>query len=750
MRSYTEATFSLLDVDSGKDLAPLVSSSKHPSSFLGGGGRGSWGTGVGASAPASAVARGSSFGGGVAVAGDSMLTDRKRLRSALDTLPNPSETEDQLQELRLLRQRDAESHAVERSNLTSKVEKLERQLKFMEAEEDALRKKATEKETSFVAERLSMEEAATKLRQTVRSLRDENTELKNSLDDATTMCQWLQKQVDSKALAVDDSRSALRTQLERLQRELTEASAKASQVPLLEEQLAQLRADTASIRGGSTEDASALSREITQLREQLSLSSRHERAAKEELGELKSQQRKVAMLEAQLATAQEKAAHNEESMRQVAVLQVKVDELMQERTRVIDAVRQVATRADASSSSRSLEKDVLEFIRFLQDAKLQLLNEKGQVETKLAVATRAGDVAERHAQQLEGQLLTLKQEHHELRSANMRLQSRCSELEKGVAGLRHVTSTYEAEEKMLTERAGSTPGPAVLTTPSKGKEAMVTYLEASLKTANDRIAALEAEAATMTASSIVAELRAKLDATVTQLEVKTKEAAKMTALVEKLESENAKLTNQVARGDFNPATTKVLRLAWNPLDAKKVETEEDLAAKVTILEDEVKRLRTQLFTVTSAGGAAPGTEVGASSSATGPPAVATPSAAGIAPSGMVPEADVEKKLQRFKEIFKKKVATFKEAVYLLTGYKLDLRENGASRPTDIELKSVYAESSEDCIRFQLIDGRLDLIETEFVKGLSGSILPYLTTFHSIPAFLATVTLDLFGRTTQAM
>jgi hypothetical protein len=45
----------------------------------------------------------------------------------------------------------------------------------------------------------------------------------------------------------------------------------------------------------------------------------------------------------------------------------------------------------------------------------------------------------------EGQLLTLKQEHHELRSANLRLQSRCSELEKGVAGLRHVTSTYEAE-----------------------------------------------------------------------------------------------------------------------------------------------------------------------------------------------------------------------------------------------------------------------------------------------------------------
>jgi hypothetical protein len=36
----------------------------------------------------------------------------------------------------------------------------------------------------------------------------------------------------------------------------------------------------------------------------------------------------------------------------------------------------------------------------------------------------------------------------------------------------------------------------------------------------------------------------------------------MTALVEKLEIENAKLISQVARGDFNPATTKVFAFVW--------------------------------------------------------------------------------------------------------------------------------------------------------------------------------------------
>ena len=42
----------------------------------------------------------------------------------------------------------------------------------------------------------------------------------------------------------------------------------------------------------------------------------------------------------------------------------------------------------------------------------------------------------------------------------------------------------------------------------------------------------------------------------------------------------------------------------------------------------------------------------------------------VAPPGMVTEADCDHKVQRFKEVFRKKVAKFKEAINLLTGYKV--------------------------------------------------------------------------------
>ncbi len=58
--------------------------------------------------------------------------------------------------------------------------------------------------------------------------------------------------------------------------------------------------------------------------------------------------------------------------------------------RVVEAVRtNVTGRALASCS---LEKEVLNLVGFLQDHKMRLMEEKGAVETKLAVATRSLEV----------------------------------------------------------------------------------------------------------------------------------------------------------------------------------------------------------------------------------------------------------------------------------------------------------------------------------------------------------------------
>ena len=73
--------------------------------------------------------------------------------------------------------------------------------------------------------------------------------------------------------------------------------------------------------------------------------------------------------------------------------------------------------------------------------------------------------------------------------------------------------------------------------------------------------------------------------------------------------------------------------------------------KVKLLEEEVKRLRMQLC-----GLANDGSEGGA--------------AATVAPPGMMTDADCALRIQRFKEVFQRKVSRFKEAVYLLTGFKV--------------------------------------------------------------------------------
>jgi mitotic spindle assembly checkpoint protein MAD1 len=59
---------------------------------------------------------------------------------------------------------------------------------------------------------------------------------------------------------------------------------------------------------------------------------------------------------------------------------------------------------------------------------------------------------------------------------------------------------------------------------------------------------------------------------------------------------------------------------------------------------------------------------------------------------------------RLKEIFKEKIQSYREAVYLLTGYKMELYTEDPGNPSSlprIRLRSMYAESPDDCLIFQV-------------------------------------------------
>ena len=111
--------------------------------------------------------------------------------------------------------------------------------------------------------------------------------------------------------------------------------------------------------------------------------------------------------------------------------------------------------------------------------------------------------------------------------------------------------------------------------------------------------------------------------------------------------------------------------------------------------------------------------------------------------------DPNKMNQRLKELFKERITCLREAVYLLTGFKIDLYSadaNNGSHPR-LRLRSMYAEDPDDSIVFQWKGEALELIETPFVDRLDPRLLSILRGTNSIPAFLSNTTLELFEKQT---
>jgi hypothetical protein len=105
------------------------------------------------------------------------------------------------------------------------------------------------------------------------------------------------------------------------------------------------------------------------------------------------------------------------------------------------------------------------------------------------------------------------------------------------------------------------------------------------------------------------------------------------------------------------------------------------------------------------------------------------------------------RLTRLKEMFKELISSFREAVYLLTGYKIDLYAATNGGYPRLRLRSMYAEDPDDSLLFQWRDNALELMETPFATKLDQKLFDYLSTCNSVPAFLSNVTMDLFDNQT---
>ncbi|EDV27400.1 uncharacterized protein TRIADDRAFT_63616 [Trichoplax adhaerens] len=103
-------------------------------------------------------------------------------------------------------------------------------------------------------------------------------------------------------------------------------------------------------------------------------------------------------------------------------------------------------------------------------------------------------------------------------------------------------------------------------------------------------------------------------------------------------------------------------------------------------------------------------------------------------------ANAEKFNQRLKEIVREKIKVFREACYILTGYRID--DIGENR---YKLQSIYAEHPGDYLIFSIATGgKVNLLETDFLNTIADLLDKYVSAYNAIPALLSAVTMQLFN------
>ena len=203
------------------------------------------------------------------------------------------------------------------------------------------------------------------------------------------------------------------------------------------------------------------------------------------------------------------------------------------------------------------------------------------------------------------------------------------------------------------------------------------------------------------------------------------------------------------KGSYNSEMTRVLHFKSNPLtEAMKEKYQNEIASLKRQLEDAEESLRSSASVEATA--------------SPGPSRVRGSTGSAGVVSGKKEEAisslDAQKLHKRLKERFKEQIGLFREGVYLITGFKIDMAFSDSDCPR-FKVRSIYGEREEDHLMFQWPrkgkdqseseSSSLDLMTTDMARlFMNGPSAIYMTKFDSVPAFMASLTLSLFEKQTM--
>ncbi|CAM9443791.1 unnamed protein product [Phaeothamnion confervicola] len=388
--------------------------------------------------------------------------------------------------------------------------------------------------------------------------------------------------------------------------------------------------------------------------------------------------------------------------------------------------------AGPASARKASPLDVMLLLRRKQEAALRLRRRAADAEQRCSRAERQLESATASASVATAKLAQAEGEATAARAAAARAAAAQEVARRDAADLRALVASYERDPKEAARTGsfaaggGGTDGGAA----SRCRQSAI---------AGQRPSAAEAEAV-----AEVSARAAKLERRLREVESESKKVAQR---LEQTEQELVAAERRAARGDYDPAITKVLHFSDNPsVRAAQKRSKDRMTAELAKLRDEVAMLRAQLKAALAA-------DSGSQSAA------AAAAAAVQAQEGV----DQDKLNQRLKAMFRERIQCYRESVYLLTGFKVDITTDGGDGfggngaggrvpPPQLKLRSMYAESADDYLLFEAANGRtlaggLRLMQSPLAMSLEDKIDVYLNTLDSIPAFLSSVTLDLFDRST---
>ncbi|KAM6156009.1 mitotic spindle assembly checkpoint protein MAD1 [Rhynchocyon petersi] len=458
------------------------------------------------------------------------------------------------------------------------------------------------------------------------------------------------------------------------------------------------------------------------------------RQLREENARLREAQETQGLLQEELEGLQRRLGRQEKLQEELVSLEL-------EKERLLGKLRSWEKLEQTTGLHIRSPEDLSKFVVELQQRELALKEKNSSITSSARGLEKARQQLQEEIRQVSGQLLEERRRRETGEALARRLQKRVLLLTKERDGMRAILGSYDSEltpaeySPQLTRRIREAEDTV------QRVHAHSSEVEAQLSQALEELGSHKQRADTL-------EMELKLLRSQAQPEDQSflfsrEEVDTLRLKVEELEGERrrleeektvleAKLEKLTLQGDYDQSQTKVLHLRMNPASTAR----ERLRENQVQLQEECERLR-ELLHALERGGAIPADLEAASG---------LPSAKEVADLKKQVES-AELKNQRLKEVFQTKIQEFRKVCYTLTGYQIDITTENQYR-----LTSMYAEQKADCLLFKATGpsgAKMQLLETEFSRTVGELIELHLLRQDSIPAFLSSLTLDLFSRQTLA-